>query len=248
MTKIVVLGGGPAGYVAALRAAQLGAAVTLVEEREIGGTCLNRGCIPTKSMVAGAERLRARDDAAFGVVTGRRASTWRRSWPARTTCRPSSAAASSICCASARSRSSRLAAGSPDPDVCPRGRRVLERRRRHPGHRFRPVQLPVFATGDQRVLTSDGLLRIDHIPARLVIVGGGVIGCEFASIFARLGTPVTVVEMLEHLLPGEDKRVGRTLQQAFKKAGIEVVLKAGVESSEGREDGVHVTLAGGHEP
>jgi dihydrolipoamide dehydrogenase len=74
-----------------------------------------------------------------------------------------------------------------------------------------------------------------------------VIGCEFASIFARLGTTVTVVEMLDQLLPGEDRRVGRTLQQAFKKAGVEVVLKAGVESSEAGEGGVRLRLAGGRE-
>jgi dihydrolipoamide dehydrogenase len=109
------------------------------------------------------------------------------------------------------------------------------------------ARLRLFDFSDPRVLTSDELLRIDRVPASLVIVGGGVIGCEFASVFARLGTVVTVVEMLDQLLPGEDKRVGKTLQQAFKKAGIEVVLKAGVESAEGREDGIHLLLAGGRE-
>jgi dihydrolipoamide dehydrogenase len=109
------------------------------------------------------------------------------------------------------------------------------------------VRLRLFDFSDPRVMTSDELLRIDHVPDSMVIVGGGVIGCEFASVFMRLGTAVTVVEMLDQLLPGEDKRVGRTLQQAFKKAGIGVVLKAGVESSESRDDGVHLRLAGGRE-
>ncbi len=80
------------------------------------------------------------------------------------------------------------------------------------------------------MMTSDDLLAIDHVPARLAIVGGGVIGCEFASVFARLGAKVTVIEMLDQLLPGEDKRTGRSLQQAFKKAGIDVVLKDAVEA------------------
>ena len=110
-----------------------------------------------------------------------------------------------------------------------------------------PVRLPVFDWTDPRVMTSDELLAIDHVPARLAIVGGGVIGCEFASVFTRLGSKVTVVEMLDQLLPGEDKRTGRTLQQAFKKAGIEVVLKTAVEAVSAAPDGLVLRLADGRE-
>lgn len=86
-----------------------------------------------------------------------------------------------------------------------------------------PVHLSLFDCSDPRVMTSDELLVVDHVPASLAIGGGGgVIGCEFASVFARLGGKVTVVEMLDQLLPGEDKRTGRTLQTAFKKAGVEI--------------------------
>ena len=80
-----------------------------------------------------------------------------------------------------------------------------------------PVRMGLFDWADTRIMTSDELLSIDEVPASLAIVGGGVIGCEFASVFNRLGTEVTVIEMLPQLLPGEDQRTGRTLQQAFKK-------------------------------
>jgi dihydrolipoamide dehydrogenase len=249
MAKILVLGGGPAGYVAALRAAQLGAEVAVVESRDIGGTCLNRGCIPTKAMVAGAERLQqAREGDAFGVHAEGVALDFA-AFMARkdATARQLREGVEHMLAA----RKVEVVAGH--GRLAGPGRLVLD-----DGHALEgdavilatgsdAVRLRLFDFSDPRVMTSDELLRIDHVPASLVIVGGGVIGCEFASVFARLGTVVTVVEMLDQLLPGEDKRVGKTLQQAFKKAGIEVVLKAGVESAEGRDDGVHLALAGGRE-
>jgi len=105
----------------------------------------------------------------------------------------------------------------------------------------------LFDWSDPRIMTSDELLAIDAVPDSLAIVGGGVIGCEFASVFNRLETRVTVIEMLPQLLPGEDQRVGRTLQQAFKKAGIDVLVKTAVETAEAGDAGVTLRLAGGKE-
>jgi dihydrolipoamide dehydrogenase len=110
-----------------------------------------------------------------------------------------------------------------------------------------PSWLPVFPSDDHRVVSSDGILRIAEVPRRLVIVGGGVIGCEFAAIFAEMGSQVTVVELLDQLLPGEDKRTGRTLQQAFKKRGIESRLKVSAEGVTSSPDGVGLTLSSGDE-
>jgi dihydrolipoamide dehydrogenase len=110
-----------------------------------------------------------------------------------------------------------------------------------------PMRMGMFDWSDSRVMTSDELLAVDQIPESLLIVGGGVIGCEFASVFNRLGTHVTVVEMLDQLLPGEDKRTGRTLQQAFKKAGIDVFVKTAVEAAEASAAGVTLRLDGGKE-
>jgi dihydrolipoamide dehydrogenase len=232
MTKVLILGGGPAGYVAAGRAAQLGASVTLVEEREIGGTCLNRGCIPTKAMIAGADRLRkVRAAAEFGIVTGEVgldfATFMTRKEQVTETLRDGVVhllKARKVEVVAGRATLAgpgllRLADGdeiSGDAVILATG--------------SEPVRLPVFDWQDRRVMTSDELLRIDHVPPSLVIAGGGIIGCEFASVFATLGSRVTIVELLDQLVPGEDRRVARTVQQAFKKAGIEVLLKTAVET------------------
>jgi dihydrolipoamide dehydrogenase len=244
-----VLGGGPAGYVAAGRAAQLGADVTLVEARDIGGTCLNRGCIPTKAMVAGASRLHAsREAGAFGVLTGPVsldfAAFMARKEAVTTQLRDGVAHL-------LKARKVEVVAGR--AALAGPGRLRLEDGSELAGDAVilasgsEPVRMGLFDWSDPRLMTSDELLAIDHVPESLLIVGGGVIGCEFASVFARLGTEVTVVEMLDQLLPGEDKRVGRTLQQAFKKNGIAVHVKTAVETATSTDAGVTVRLAGDRE-
>jgi dihydrolipoamide dehydrogenase len=261
MTRILVLGGGPAGYVAAGRAAQLGAEVTVVEAREIGGTCLNRGCIPTKAMVAGAERLHeAQRSAEYGVLVGDVsldfAAFMARKEAATVQLRDGVAhllkarkvqvvAGHGTLAGPGRIR---LAPGAVLPDGS-----VLEEGGELEGDAVilasgsKPVRMGLFDWSDTRIMTSDELLRIEAVPASLAIVGGGVIGCEFASVFNRLGTAVTVIEMLPQLLPGEDQRVGRSLQQALKKSGIAVHLKTAVESAQGAATGVTLRLAGGAE-
>jgi dihydrolipoamide dehydrogenase len=249
MTHVLVLGGGPAGYVAALRAAQLGARVTLVEARDVGGTCLNRGCIPTKAMVAAAERLRlARSAATYGIV----AAEARLDYPAMAAHRDAAAL-------KLREGVEHLLKGRKVEVVEARGRlagsralelddgRVLEGDAVILATGSEPSWLPVFPTGDPRVVNSDGILLLPDLPRRLLIVGGGVIGCEFAAIFAEMGSQVTVVELLDQLLPGEDKRTGRTLQQAFKKRGIESRLKVSAEGVTSTPDGVSLTLSSGDE-
>jgi dihydrolipoamide dehydrogenase len=244
---VVVLGGGPAGYVAAGRAAQLGAQVTVVEARELGGTCLNRGCIPTKAMVAGALRLHeARSAAEFGVLTGEVRLDFHafmvRKEAVTTRLRDGVAQllkARKVTVVAARGRLAGPGAVALDDGTTLRGDAVIL------ATGSEPQRLPQFDFSDPRVMTSDELLVIDHVPESLAIVGGGVIGCEFASIFARLGARVTVIELLDQLLPGEDKRVGRALQTAFKKASIEVRLKAGVEDVDQHDAGVTLRLADG---
>jgi dihydrolipoamide dehydrogenase len=252
MTRIVVLGGGPAGYVAALRAAQLGATVTMVEAREIGGTCLNRGCIPTKAMVAAAERLRAaRNDAGFGVVTGAPRVDF-----AALTARKRAVTVELRGGVEhmLKQRKVEVLAGHGrliDPHTV-EAQTAAGETLRAAGDALiiasgsRPTLPRAFGVDDPRVLTSDGLLELDHVPDSLAIVGGGVIGCEFASIFAELGSRVTVVEMLDQLIPGEDRRAASALQQSFRKAGIETRLKSAVERLDpSSSDGVSLLLADG---
>jgi dihydrolipoamide dehydrogenase len=261
MTKILVLGGGPAGYVAAGRAAQLGAEVTVVEAREIGGTCLNRGCIPTKAMVAGAARLHeARRSAEYGVVVGDVrldfAAFMARKEAATIQLRDGVAhllKARKVQVVAGRGTLAgpgaiALAPGAvlPDGTVLEDGG-TLEGDALMLASGSEPVRMGLFDWTDPRIMTSDELLQIDHAPASLAIVGGGVIGCEFASVFNRLGVRVTVIEMLPQLLPGEDQRTGRSLQQAFKKSGIDVMVKTAVETAEAGDAGVTLRLAGGAE-
>ncbi len=279
--KIVILGGGPAGYVAALRAAQLGAGVALVEAREIGGTCLNRGCIPTKAMVAAAERLRAaRTNADFGILTG----TPRVDMAALVARRQAVTeqlrggvehllAARKVELIAGRgrlvsARAVRVSAGGDDHGEG-RGQSEADGHGEGSGEGDRrgesdagevevtgdavivatgsePTMPPLFEVDDPRVVTSDGLLAMDVLPESLAIVGGGVIGCELASIFAALGVRVTVVEMLAQLLPGEDRRAAAALTQAFRKAGVESRLKARVERLDlASPDAVRLALADG---
>jgi len=235
----VVLGGGPAGYVAALRAAQLGASVTLVESRDLGGTCLNRGCIPTKAMVAAVERLRsARGAAEFGIVLGeprvdvaallaRRAAVVaeQRAGVEHLL----SARKVEIVAGFGRLLDGRTVRVSEEPGAAGRevrGDAVIL------ATGSRPALPPVFAVDDPRIVTSDELLALAELPESLAIVGGGVIGCEFAAIYAELGVPTTIVEMLDRLLPAEDRRASAALTRAFQIAGVQSRVRTRVERLE----------------
>jgi dihydrolipoamide dehydrogenase len=255
VSRIVVLGGGPAGYIAALRVAHLGGEATLVESREIGGTCLNRGCIPTKSMVASVDRLRAaRDSAAYGVVVASAgvdfAALMRRKGAATAQLREGVekllgqrkvevVAGRGTLLGPGRVG---VAAGEGPPTREIEGDAVIL------ATGSEPMRLPIFDFSDPLVMTSDELLAIESVPERLVVVGGGVIGCEFATVFAELGSTVTVVEMLDQLLPGEERRVGVALLQAFKRAGITAKLKTRVEEVTASDPGgVTLRLSDGAE-
>jgi dihydrolipoamide dehydrogenase len=261
LPHILILGGGPAGYVAAGRAAQLGAQVTLVEAREIGGTCLNRGCIPTKAMVAGAERLHEAQRArSYGVDVGAVGLDFA-AFMARkdvVTSQLREGVAHLLKARKVNVVAGRAALAGPGALVMVGEGVSADGSALAPGSLVtgdavilasgsEPARIGLFDWSDPRVMTSDELLQVDGLPESLLVVGGGVIGCEFASVFNRLGSRVTVVEMLDQLLPGEDKRTGRTLQQAFKKAGIEVFVKTVVEAAQGSAAAVTLRLDGSRE-
>ena len=244
---IVVLGGGPAGYPAAIRAAQLGARTCLVERERLGGTCLNWGCIPTKALQAAAHLVeRAGDARARGIAGG------------ELTIDPAALFAN-------KDRVVRdLVAGI---EKILKGRRIDVLRgegRLLPAGEIEVagvgnVRAPrvVVATGSTeaalpflpfdgtRVLSSKDLLGLGRVPASMLVIGGGVIGCEFASIFHALGTKVTIVEMLPALVATEDAQVSRTLAMILRRKGIEVHLGATVTGASTAADGVTATLAGG---
>ncbi len=224
---VCVVGGGPGGYVAAIRAAKSGAKTALIEKGHLGGTCLNIGCIPTKTLIAGAEVLhKAKHAAEFGVkVSGSVEPDWgamlkRKSGVVETL----RGGIGSLLKAAGATVFSGSASFIDRKTVKVSGAETFEIEAKNVIIATGSAALvPGFIPKSERVLTSTELLSIPEIPKSLLILGGGVIGCEFACLFAELGTKVTVVEMMPSILPLIDKELGRTLAVQMKKDGISIL-------------------------
>ena len=240
--RVVVLGGGPAGDVAALRGAQRGAEVVVVERAELGGTCLNWGCIPTKSLLATADllrRIRRAGDLGLrvGEVTVDFARMMARKEEVVGTMRHGVEAA-------CQRRGVRVVRGQ---GVLEDGAVRVDDERLDYDHLIvcvgtEPVGLPGIDMDHPRVVTSNGILRLDRLPRRLLVIGGGVIGCEFASFFAPLGVEVTVIEVLPQILTGVEPRVVREFRRLVEREGITFHTGRRVEGVAYRDDGVTATL------
>lgn len=243
---LVVLGAGSGGYACALRAAQLGLTVALVEKGKLGGTCLHTGCIPTKALLHAAEVAdSARDSDRFGVSVSLEGidmggvNKYKDGVVARLF-----AGLTGL----VKARGITVVEGE--------GRLVDPRTVEVNGEEYvggavvlasgsYPRSLPGLEVDGRRVLTSEHALALDHVPASVVVLGGGVIGCEFASVWRSFGADVTIVEALPRLVAGEDADVSVALQRAFRKRGIEVLVDTPFESVEPTDDGVRVTVRGG---
>ena len=234
-TRIVIIGGGPGGYVAGIRAAQQGADVTVVEKDLLGGTCLNRGCIPTKALLGSIEALhKARSGAEFGFdVDGAIKPDWSRMSQRKNDI--SKTLRDGIHTLFKKGKV-KLVQGH-GRLVGPRKVEVdtadgpvsLEADKIIIATGSEPAELPFFDFNEPTVLTSTSGLELESIPESLLIIGAGVIGCEFASVFSELGTKITIVEMMPQVLPLEDKKLAKQFQGIFKKKGIEVLLKTKVD-------------------
>jgi len=242
---IVILGGGSGGYAAALRSAQLGKSVALIEKDKLGGTCLHRGCIPTKALLHSAEVADVTREAGqfgvvaqFGSIDMNQVNKYRdgivdRLFKGLT--------------GLVTSKNITVVAGD--------GRLTGPRTITVNGDTYTGVNL-VLATGSYsrslpgleiggRVITSDQALQLDYVPNRVVVLGGGVIGVEFASIWKSFGTEVTIVEGLPHLVPNEDEAVSKALERAYRKRGIDFKLGVRFSGVEQHENGVSVSLEDG---
>ncbi len=238
---VAVLGGGPGGYTAAIRAAQLGASVICIEQAEaLGGTCLRVGCIPTKAWVQTAHFLhQARDSFGKLGVVGRRAAT-RLSGRERVEVggRLPDDGRDRIALQGKRRRVGARHGHVPRREARSRSRVARtssSARRSSPPARSRS-RPPIPGLDSELCVDSTGLLAQTEVPRRLVILGGGIIGCEFASIFGTFGSEVTIVEMLERLIPQEDEDAANELAKAFRKRAIALELGkqcTGVEQSGG---------------
>ena len=230
---IIVIGAGPGGYVAAIRAAQFGAKTALIEREFTGGTCLNWGCIPTKTMVASAELyhqmlhadamgLSASDISYdWSAILNRKNTIVKKLRQGIKTLLKANGVALIEGTAVLKSPTEVSATG-PEGASDVQGKKIIIATG---SESARPGSFPF---DDTHVLDSKAFLDIPSLPKRLIIVGGGVIGCEFASLLNILGVEVTVVEMLDRLLPLEDKEISTALTKQFKKAGITVMTGAGI--------------------
>ena len=244
--NLVVLGGGSGGYACALRAAELGKRVALIEKDRVGGTCLHRGCIPTKALLHAAEIAdHARDSASFGVlstfegidvpgVLSYKNSVVDRLWKGL----QSTIASRKI---DTIEGSGRLES----PTQVRVGDTVYEAEHMVLATGSEPKSLPGLEIDGDRVINSDHALQLDRVPGSVVILGGGVIGVEFASVWRSFGAEVTIVEMLPQLLPLEDETSAKLLQRAFRRRGIRFELGTRFESVKYTDTGVSVSLAGG---
>ncbi|WP_092611499.1 dihydrolipoyl dehydrogenase [Actinomyces ruminicola] len=241
---MVVLGGGSGGYAAALRGAQLGLRVALVEADKVGGTCLHRGCVPTKAILHSAETAEAIRHA--GVV-GLRATLEGVDMPAIQEYK------NSVVARMYKGLQGLVSARGIDV-ISGWGRLVAADTVEVGGRRYRGRNV-ILASGSYSktmgqeisgpVLTSEQALELDHVPASAVILGGGVIGVEFASAWASLGTRVTIIEALPHLVPNEDEAISKQLERAFRKRRIDFRTGTRFESVERSDDGVQVRTADG---
>ncbi|NKX93156.1 dihydrolipoyl dehydrogenase [Sanguibacter hominis ATCC BAA-789] len=242
---IVVLGGGSGGYATALRGAQLGLSVALIESGKLGGTCLHNGCIPTKALLHAAEVAdTAREGAQFGVHTQLNGIDMAgvNAYKEGVISRLHKGLQGLV-----KSRKVTLIEGH--------GRLVGQDTIEVGGQLVKGKNI-VLATGSYarslpgleiggRVVTSDQALHLDYVPKSVVVLGGGVIGVEFASVWKSFGADVTVVEGLPHLVPAEDEALSKALERSFRKRGIAFSVGdrfAGVTQD---DHGVHVSLESG---
>jgi len=226
---VAVLGGGPAGYTAAIRAAQLGARVACIEkESELGGTCVRVGCIPTKAWVQTAHALHAAReiDPKLGVIVAdpRLDFAQANEWKAGVVKQMTGGVASLFKANGVTALEGVGTFENANTIVFEQGDLAVTFEQGIIATGSYPILPPIPGIESPRCVDSTGLLAQTEVPERLVVLGGGIIGCEFASIFERFGTEVTIVEMLDSLIPQEDADATSELRKAFARRGIVVHL------------------------
>ncbi|MGE5554628.1 MAG: dihydrolipoyl dehydrogenase [Betaproteobacteria bacterium] len=248
---LVVIGAGPAGYVGALHGAKLGAKTAVVEPGPVGGTCLNRGCIPTKALAATAEVLNTvRRAGEFGIAVGEVRVDFQKILARQRQVVDrlrrgilylfKQQGVTVITGTAHFLDPHRLAVTAPDGTE-----QVVAADRMLIATGSRPAVPAAFGYDGERVITSDEALSLPDLPESLVILGGGVVGCEFASFFATLGTRVAVVEMMETILPMLDREVAAAIHGALRKRGVTIHVGAQATAVEKTASGVKVTLSTG---
>ena len=245
---LVILGGGSGGYAAALRAAELGMSVVLIEKDKVGGTCLHRGCIPTKALLHSGEIAdSAREGEQFGVKTSLAGIDMDgvNGYKDGVVSRLYKGLQGLI-----KSRKIDYVEGEGrlvSPTAVAVNGQTYEGRHVLLATGSYSRSLPGIELDGVRVIDSEQALGLDRVPASVVVLGGGVIGCEFASVWKSFGADVTIVEALPHLVPLEDESSSKLLERAFRRRKIDFSLGSFVSGVQTTENGVKVSLENGKE-
>lgn len=244
---LIVLGGGPGGYPAAIRAAQYGKSVALVEAKELGGTCLNRGCIPSKTLIANAEVWQHIKEAKhFGITVDNPSFDYEQMIDRKNRVVANLRKGVEGLIASNGIKLFRGFGKFTSPNeikVLGEDNVILTADKIIIATGSEPRSISAFPFDYKKIHDSTSLLDLKKIPKSIVIVGGGIIGCEFASLFALLGVDVTILELLPRLLPMEEKNVAEALTKAFKKRGVKIHTGVQVAEISTTKSGIKAKLA-----
>jgi len=246
-TDLLIIGAGPGGYVAAIRAAQLGQEVTLVEEAPtLGGICLNHGCIPSKALIYAAGLYhRIPELSALGIQAKsvkldiKKLQNWRASVVEKLT-----GGVAQLCRGHDIQVMQGKAVFSSTKKVLiesEHGTQAIEFKRCIVATGSRPMEIPGFGFDGQRVIGSRQALELEEVPDKLLVIGGGYIGLELGTVWAKLGAQVTVIEMMDQLLPGTDPELLRPVERKLKKLGIEIHLQTKAKSLKTGKAGIKVS-------
>lgn len=246
---IAVLGGGPGGYPAAIRAAQLGKSVALIEAKDLGGTCLNRGCIPSKALIAGAEfASRLKEAPSFGIdIPGFKVNYGRLAQHKDQVVKKMKNGLEGLISANKIIvfRGIGKFVSPHEIKVMGQDNALITADKIIIATGSEPRNFQAFPFDYERIHDSTSLLALTSLPNKILIVGGGVIGCEFASLYANLGVDVTILELLPRIISTEAPEISQALTKAFIKKGIKVETSVKVLKIERDAKGVVASIEGG---
>ena len=243
---VVVIGGGPAGYVAAIRAAQVGGKVAIVEKSELGGTCLNRGCIPTKTFLKNAEIIEGIEmSSKRGIILENEKFTV--DMPKVISLKNEIVKTlTNGVQGLLKSNSIKIFKGvgkiNKDKDVVINGEKVLRTNKiiLAGGSKVGSVNIPGIES--KRVLTSDDILDLKELPKSLAVIGGGVVGVELGQAYLSFGSEVTVIEMMDRIVPGVDREASETLKKALEKKGMKILTSSKIKEIIDEGDKLRIKL------
>lgn len=245
---VVVIGGGPAGYVAAIKAAQVGGKVAIVEKSELGGTCLNRGCIPTKAYLHNAEIIEGVKHAAgrgimienpnFTVdmdkVLGMKSKVVKKLV----------GGVGALLKSNGVDVFKGVGTITKDKNVLVNGEKLVETDKIIFAGGSKVSRINIPGMDSKLVMTSDDILELNEVPETLAVIGGGVVGVELGQAFSTFGSKVTVVEMMDRIVPGMDAEVSNTLRTALEKKGMTIMTSTKLQEIVEKDDKLHIKLEG----